>query len=147
MSRVFGIFMAVAAVAFTPCKADDAASGPRFETYIGADYDGRAASLYTSSVWSLFSPVNQEGFRLKLDGLANVYGNTNASVFSSSFTAADLKGIGDAMVGYQFNCAPVWVKVYAGAAYQAQAQLFYGVGEIVQQKAWGAPRRSKHIGR
>lgn len=130
--------MAVAVTAFTPCKADEAGPAPRFETYAGADYDGRAASLYTSTVWSVFSPVNQEGFRLKLDGLANVYGNTNASVFSSSFTAAALKGIGDAMVGYQFDRGPVWIKLYAGAAYQAQAQLFYDVGEIVQQKAWGA---------
>jgi hypothetical protein len=129
--------MALVAVAFTPCKADEAGSAPRFETYAGADYDGRAASLYTSTVWSLFSPVNQEGFRLKLDGLANVYGNTNASVFSSPFTAAALKGIGDALAGYQFNCGPVWIKLYGGAAYQAQAQLFYDVGEIVQQRAWG----------
>ena len=118
MRRVFEISLALAAMAFAPCKADDsAASGPHFETYVGADYDGRAASLYTSTVWSLFSPVNQEGFRLKLDGLANVYGNTNASVFSSSFTASDVKGIGDALVGYQFNSGPVWIKVYAGAAY------------------------------
>jgi hypothetical protein len=133
--------MAVAAMALSPCKADDAASGPRLETYAGADYDGRAASLYTSTVWSVFSPVNQEGLRLKLDGLANVYGNTNASVFSSSFAAADLKGIGDALVGYQFSRGPVWIKVYAGAAYQAQTQLFYDVGydgdQIVQQKTWG----------
>ena len=138
MRRHLEISLALAAAAVGPCWAEESASGPRFETYVGADYDGRAASLVSSSVWSVFSPVNQPGFRLKFDGLADVYGNTNAAVFSSSFIAADLKGLGDIMAGYQFNRGPVWIKLYAGAAYQVQARLFWDVGQIVQQQAWGA---------
>ncbi len=131
--------LALAAAAAGPCWADEPnASGPRFETYVGADYDGRAAGLTSSSVWSVFGPVNQPGFRLKLDGLADVYGNTDAAVFSSSFAAADLKGVGDVMAGYQFNYGPAWIKLYAGAAYQVQARSFWEAGQIVQQQSWGA---------
>jgi Cellulose biosynthesis protein BcsS len=122
-----------------PCSAEDAAgAGYRFETYAGVDYDGRAASLTTSTVWSVFGPVNEAGFRIKLDGLADVYGNTNATVLSSSFLAADLKGLGDVMAGLQFQTGPFWIKLYAGAAYEAQARLFWEVGQIVQQQSWGA---------
>lgn len=130
---------ALAARAVAPCQAGDSdASAPRFETYVGADYDGRAASLNSSSVWSVFSPVNQPGFRLKLDGLADVYGDTGASVFSNSFMAADLKDLGDIMAGYQFKYGPAWIKVYAGAAYQVQSRLIWQAGAVLGQKAWGA---------
>lgn len=84
MRRTFQTSLAVAALAAGPCWADDPSPGPRFETYIGADYDGRAASLVSNTVWGVFGPVTQPGFRLKLDGLADVYGNSNAAVFSSS---------------------------------------------------------------
>ena len=104
----------------------------------GPNYDGRAASPASSSVWSVFGPLNQPGFRLKLDGLADVYGNTNASVFSNGFMAADLKGLGDIMAGYQFNCGPAWIKLYAGAAYQVQARSLWDVGQIIKQQAKGA---------
>ncbi len=141
MRRHLEISLALAAAAATvgPCGADEPnASGPRFETYVGADYDGRAASLTSSSVWSVFGPLNQPGVRLKLDGLADVYGDTNASVFSNGFMAADLKGLSDIMAGYQFNYGPAWIKLYAGAAYQVQARSFWEVGQIIQQQAWGA---------
>ncbi len=138
MRRILQTSLALAAAAVGPCRADEsAASGPRFETYIGADYDSRAASLISSSVWSVFSPVNQPGFRLKVDGLADVYGDTNASVFSSSFMAADLEGVGDIMAGYQFNWGAWWIKLYAGAAYQMQMRLLWSVGEVAKEQAWG----------
>ncbi len=130
--------LAFAAVAGSPCAAESSASaGPRFETYLGADYDGRAAGLTTSTVWSPFGPVAGPGFRIKLDGLASIYGDTNASVFSSNFLAADLKNLGDAMAGYQINYGQLWLKLYAGAAYQTQTRVYWEAGQLVQQKAWG----------
>jgi len=139
MRRIFRIWLAFAAVAAGPCRAGEPdTSGPRFETYIGADYDGRPASLTSSSVWSVFGPVNQPGFRLKLDGLADVYGNTNAAVFSSAFMAAGIKGAGDIMAGYQFNWGPGWIKLYAGAAYQVQTRMFWSVDEVTSDQDWGA---------
>ncbi len=140
MRSIFQASLALAAAAIgPPCRADEpAATGPRFETYIGADYDGRAASLTSSSVWSVFGPVNEPGFRVKLDGLADVYGNTNASVFSSSFMAADLNGFGDIMAGYQFSWDLAWIKLYAGAAYQAQTRMFWSVDAVTSEQAWGA---------
>ncbi len=122
-----------------PCWGADAdAPAPRFETYIGADYGGRAANLTSSTVWSMFGPVTAPGFRIKLDGLADAYGETGASVFSKGFQAADMKGVGDVMAGYQFDYGPLWIKLYAGAAYQLQMRLFWQAGQVVQQQAWGA---------
>jgi hypothetical protein len=89
-------------------------------------------------VWSPFGPVAGPGFRIKLDGLASVYGDTNASVLSSNFLAADLKTLGDAMAGYQINYGQIWLKLYAGAAYQAQTRAIWEAGQLIQQKAWGA---------
>jgi hypothetical protein len=134
-------FSALAFVAAAvPQSAAESSGGeePRFETYVGADYDGRAAALTSSTVWSPFDPVAGPGFRIKLDGLASVYGDTNASVFSGNFLAADLKTLGDAMAGYQFNYGQLWLKLYAGAAYQVQTRGFWEAGQLVQQKAWGA---------
>src|SRR5262249_18007376 len=102
--------LALAAACVPPCLADstsDAAS--RFEIYVGGDYDGRAAALTSSTVWSPFSPVAGEGFRIKLDGLASADGDTNASVLSSNFLATDLKVLGDVMAGYQFNFGQLWL--------------------------------------
>jgi hypothetical protein len=121
------------------CTADPTAPPAyRFETYIGADYDGRAASLTTSTVWSVSGPVSEPGFRIKLDGLADIYGNTNASVLSSSFQAADLKGLGAIMAGYQFQLGQFWLKLYAGAAYEAKAAVIWDVGQVLQTSNWGA---------
>ena len=131
--------LAFAVAAVPPCAAESSSdAAPRFETYVGGDYDGRAAALTSSTVWSPFSPVAGEGFRIKLDGLASTYGDTNASVFSSNFLAADLKALGDAMAGYQIHYGPLWLKLYAGAAYQAQTRAFWEAGQIIQQNAWGA---------
>jgi len=118
--------------------SDTDASGYRFETYAGADYDGRAASLTSSTVWSPFGPLNEPGFRLKLDGLADVYGNSNASVFSSSFLAADVKGLGAIMAGYQLQIGSFWLKAYAGAAYEEQLMAFWTIGQLTTQQNWGA---------
>ncbi len=138
MRRTFQTSLAVAALAAGPCWADDPSPGPRFETYIGADYDGRAASLVSNTVWGVFGPVTQPGFRLKLDGLADVYGNSNAAVFSSSFMAADLKSVSDFMAGYQFQWGAAWIKLYAGAAFQVQTRFFWSVGDTANEQAIGA---------
>jgi hypothetical protein len=129
---------ALAAVNVPLCAAESSSGAePRFETYLGGDYDGRAAALTSTTIWSPFDPVAGPGFRVKLDDLANVYGDTNASVFSNNFLAADLKALGDAMMGYQTNYGQLWLKFYAGAAYQAQTRAFWQAGQLVQQKAWG----------
>ena len=115
-----------------------AAEDNRFETYAGADYDSRSASLTTSTVWSFLGPVAESGPRIRLDGLANIYGETDANVFSRGFQAADLKGISGLMAGYQFEYGPLWYKLYAGAAYQLQARVIWQAGQVVEQQAWGA---------
>ena len=117
------------------CLADDVA---RFETYVTADYSSRAAALASSTVWSLSGPIDQPGFRLKVDGFASVNGETNANVFSSAFMASDLEALGDVMAGYQLNWENIWVKLYAGAAYQSQALAFWQAGQLVQQQSYGA---------
>jgi hypothetical protein len=117
------------------CLAGDAA---RFETYVTADYSGRAAALASSTVWSVFGPIDQSGFRLKVDGFASVNGETNANVFSSAFMASDLKALSDVMAGYQFNWESFWVKLYAGAAHQAQTLAFWQAGQLVRHQSYGA---------
>jgi hypothetical protein len=127
-----------------PCQAGDADhAAPRFETYIGADYAERSASFSTTTVWSAFGPITEPGLRLKLDGLANVYGDGNASMFSSNFSASDLKSLGDIMAGYQLNRGTLWVKIYGGAAYLEQTKLnrpttSWGLLHLSQEKGWGA---------
>ncbi len=129
-------FVCAAAVSVcSSCLADD---GLRFETYVTADYSSRAAALASSTVWSLFGPIDQPGFRLKVDGFASVNGATNANLFSSAFMASDLAALGDVMAGYQFRWEQTWVKLYAGAAYQSQAMAFWQAGQLVQQKSYGA---------
>ena len=123
------------AAAPIPCAAGD---DLHFETYVTADYSGRSAALASSTVWSLFDPVSQPGFRLKVDGFANVDGETNANVFSSGFMAGDLKALGDVMAGYQFNWDNIWVKLYAGAAYRTQTLLVWQAGQLVRQQSYGA---------
>jgi len=117
------------------CAADGA---QRFETYVTGDYSNRAAALATSTVWSSFGPIDRPGFRLKVDGFASVYGETNANVFSSAFMAADLKTLSDVMAGYQFNWGNVWIKLYGGAAYQAHTPIFWGAGLAIRQVGYGA---------
>ncbi len=102
----------------SPCSAAD---GPRFETYVSGDYSGRAAGVDTSTAWSPFGPVDQPGFRVKMDSYANICGEGEAGVFSSAFIAADFAMLADGMIGYQAHWDPFWIKVYAGAASQAQA--------------------------
>lgn len=129
------IMCAEIVAACSPSLADDV---QRFETYVTADTSTRAAALASSTVWSLFGPIDQPGIRLKIDGFASVYGETNANVFSSAFMAADLKTLGDVMAGYQLHWEQIWVKLYAGAAYQAQTRAFWQAGQLVQQKSYGA---------
>jgi hypothetical protein len=131
------IALASISPASPPCFAGDG-SLPRYEVYAGADYTGRAAYLSSSTVWSVLGPLAEPGFRLKLDGFANVYGDTGADLFSSGFLAADLKAVGDVMAGYQFNRGSLWVKLYAGAAYQDQMRVIWQAGRITQQQGWGA---------
>ncbi len=117
------------------CLAGD---GQQFETYLTADYGQRSGALASSTVWSAFGPLDQSGFRLKIDGFASVYGETNANVFSSAFMAADLKSLGDVMAGYQIKWDNVSIKLYGGAAMQAQNRVFWQVEQTTQQQGYGA---------
>lgn len=139
MLRLLCLRSAIACAAITAaysCSlADD---GQRFETYVTADYGERSAALASSTVWSCFGPLDQSGFRLKVDGFASLYGASNATLFSSAFMAADLTGVGDVMAGYQTKWDNVWIKFYAGATYQAQDLIFWQEARMVQQKAFGA---------
>lgn len=128
----------VCACVLSACSLCLAADVARFETYVTVDYSGRAAALASSTVWSVFGPIDQPGFRLKVDGFASVNGETNANVFSSAFMASDLKALGDVMAGYQLNWESVWVKLYAGAAYQAQTLAFWQAWELVRRQSYGA---------
>lgn len=126
------------AVITTGCFCCLAGDGQRFETYLTADYGQRSAALATSTVWSAFGPLDQPGFRLKADGFASLYGGSNANIFSSAFMAADLKSLGDVMAGYQIKWDDVWIKLYAGAAAQAQIRVFWQIGRTAQEQGYGA---------
>ena len=129
--------LAIAARANMPCWAEEVKE-PRFEVYMGADSDGRTANVTSSLVWSVFGPVTQPGFRLKLDGLADIYGDTDASLFSAKFMAADLKNVSNLMAGYQFNYGSAQIKLYAGAASSVQTRIYYSIGQILQESSFGA---------
>ena len=129
------IMCAAIVAACSPSLADDI---QRFQTYVTADTSARAAALASSTIWSVFGPIDQPGIRLKIDGFASVYGETKANVFSSAFMAADLKTLGDLMAGYQLQWKQIWIKFYAGAACQAQTRAFWQAGQLVQQKGYGA---------
>ena len=111
--------LAITAPANMPCLADgSSAEELRYEVYVGAGYDSRTANLYLKLVWSPFDPVNQSGFRLKFDGLAGLYGETNASlVLQQLYVAASSERVTDLMVGYQFEYGSATIKLYAGGAY------------------------------
>ncbi len=148
MRRQIAWSLAALAIAAPPgisCRADGPdTTGPSYEMYGGASYDGRSANLTSSLVWSVFSPVNESGIRLKLDGLGDFYGETEAPMSSSSFLAAGLKEAADIMAGYQFKYGPAWIKLYAGAAYEADTRIarityYYDyVQAQTQQKSFGA---------
>lgn len=129
--------------ASTPCKSEETVRAPpRFETYIGVDYAGRSASLSTSTVWGASGPIAEPGLRVKIDGLENIYGDGNASMFASGFSASDLKSLGDVMLGYQFQRGPAWVKLYGGVAYLEQTKLnkpteSWMLLQLRQEKGWG----------
>jgi hypothetical protein len=132
--KVAGVCAALLAVA-PICYAAD---GPRFESYITADYSGRAGGLASSTVWSAFGPLDQPGFRLKLDGFSSAYGDTNASMFSNAFMAADLNALADIMAGYQVQWDRLWIKFYGGAAYQRSTRIFWRYGRITPLEDYGA---------
>ncbi len=132
--RVLGALASLLAGACL-CRADDE---QHFESYVTVDYGGRSAGVASSTVWSAFDPVDQPGFRLKLDGFTSVYGESNAGIFSGAFMAADLKSIADAMAGYQAHWGQYWIKLYGGAAFQNQTQIFWQVGQMVPLQNFGA---------
>lgn len=136
--RLLATILCTLAAAHKATAQEAGRSLPRFETYITGDYAGRVGELSTTTVWSVFGPIAESGFRLKLDGLENVYGDTSANLFSGGYRPADLKAYGDLMVGYQFVRDPVWIKIYAGAAYQDQIRIIWQIREQLQQPAWGA---------
>jgi hypothetical protein len=115
-----------------------AADAPRFESYVTVDYSGRAAGLASTTVWSVFAPLDEPGFRLKLDGFGSIYGETNASVFSNVFMAADLKMLTDVMAGYQIQWDRFWIKIYGGGAFQGRTRIFWEYGRAVPMQVFGA---------
>jgi hypothetical protein len=130
----------VAALANAACWADGPAPAPdlRYETFMGADYNGRSADLTSTLVWGVFGPVTERGLLLKFDSIADLYGETQATLFSRGFMLTDLKSLNDLMVGYQINQGLAWVKFYAGAAYVSQERIYYYAGATMQQTEWGA---------
>jgi hypothetical protein len=112
-------------------------TAPRFEVYLGGDYLGRSASLYSTSIWSVAGPVTQPGFRLRASGLANFSGETNANVFSNGFLPANANVLGDLMAGYQYNQGSLWVKFYAGMAFQGQTRFLWDAAQQSIQQNWG----------
>ncbi len=117
------------------CRAGEAYT---FETYATVDYSGTAAAIASSTVWSFLGPIEEPGFRLKVDSFTGIYGQSNASLFSSAFMAADLNMLADVMAGYQFHWDRFWIKAYAGGAYQAQTQIFWSIGQMVPLKEFAA---------
>jgi hypothetical protein len=115
-----------------------AGEDPRLETYATVDYSGRAAGLASSTIWSVLGSIDGQGPRLKLDGFAGLYGESNASVISSAFMAANMKALTDVMAGYQLHWEGFWIKLYAGAALQRQTRLFWRYGAIVATEEYGA---------
>jgi hypothetical protein len=132
--RFAGVCAALLAGAVSCHAGDD----PRFESYVTADYSGRAAGLASSTVWSVFGPLDQPGFRLKADSFGSVYGDTNANVFSTAFMAADLKMLSDVLAGYQLQWDRFSIKLYGGGAYQRRARIFWQYGRIVPLQEYGA---------
>jgi hypothetical protein len=131
-------FAGVCATIIAGVVSCQAADGPRLESYVTADYSGRSASLASSMVWSVFGPLEAPGFRLKLDSLGSVYGESDAAVFSSAFMAADLKMLADVMAGYQFEWDRFWIKLYAGAALQRQTRVVWQYGFVFPSQEYGA---------
>lgn len=112
-------------------------AGPHFEVYTTGDYEGGAASLSSMVVWSPFGPVNQPGWRVRLDSLTDVYGSNNSGIFSNGFLPGGMSGLVDAMVGYQFNYNSLWLKLYAGAVYHDQTFIYSEIGAVAGNKSWG----------
>jgi len=137
----FAPLLAALAVAAAPSFAADSSQGPRFESYVTADYAGRSAAFVNSTVWSLFGPIDREGFRLKLDGLVGVSGETNAGVFSNDFFAQRLGSGGGFAAGYQANRGPLWVKAYVGVAYGTRAERRSDDGHV----AWDADQLEQNM--
>lgn len=113
-------------------------NAPRFEAYTGADYAGRGIGLNSNAIWSIFGPVAAPGIRLRVGALASVYGGKGANVFSTAFLPSDIKAISDIMLGYQMNYGSLWLKLYAGAAYQNHTMLIWDVGQTPTGESWGA---------
>jgi hypothetical protein len=125
----------VALLGSYPCFAVD---GARFETYFTGEYSGRAVGVTSATVWSPFGPVEEPGLRLKLDSQTNVYGDGEASAFSSAFVASDLKMLAELMAGYQAHFDQIWVKAYVGAARQSRSHLYWQVDRSIQDQGYGA---------
>lgn len=112
--------------------------GPHFEVYTGGDYAVNAADLTTTAIWSPFSPVTEPCIRLKLDGLASLFGAGSTSIGSGAFLPQGMNALADAMVGYQFDLQSVRFKAYAGGAYQQQVLIFTDIGATAQRASWSA---------
>ena len=118
---------------------------PRFEVNVGGDYYGRGVSLYSTSIWSVAGPVTEPGFRLRADGLASLYGETNTRVFSNGFLPGSTTALGDLMAGYQYNRGSLWLKFYGGVAFQGQNRFFWDAGQQSASKT-GARKLPLRVG-
>ncbi len=109
----------------------------RFEVYTTADLQPATASLVSTGVWSVFGPITEPGFRLRADGLANLYGDGDTQFFASGFVPGGVKAAASVLPGYQVRLGDLWVKAYAGAAYQSTVLYFPSIGRTAQISAWG----------
>jgi hypothetical protein len=139
----FYVFSVTFASALQPASAVDSSNSggpkppPHFELYSGFGYDARGANFYSDAVWSP-GAVTEPGFRLRASLATSIYGSTDLGVFSTGFLPADTGTVGVLMVGYQLNRDNLWLKLYAGAAYQSRMKFFWDVGQSTQDQGWGA---------
>jgi hypothetical protein len=98
----------------------EAIRAPHFEAYTGFETVRGNASLYTLLIWSPYKAVTEPGLRLRIGGYGSVHGE-GRQVWQSRFTGG--KTGGDIMAGYQAAFGPLWLKLYAGAAFEETASI------------------------
>jgi hypothetical protein len=112
-------------------------SAPRFEVYSGVDYAHSGAAIYENAVWSLFGPVTEPGFRVEAIAAGTLSGSGSAAIFSKDFSLGRLVASDALLAGYQFNAGSLWLKLYAGVAYQSLAQPDRAAGLTFEKRGFG----------
>lgn len=96
------------------------------QNFNGADAGANYTSGYSGLIIGLGGPLSQEGWRLRLSGNLSQYhydshkifelrSGTNGDDFRVTYAGEQMAA--DAMLGYQWNPAPFWLKLYAGVNY------------------------------